>query len=156
MSKYDVARKMRNSMDHIHSQLANIVNSKQSRPTVFGSLSYFVFNSVARTERGKQYGVSVVVHFGNLTDKKQNFHLANPLGRQVRDGMSLFQFSAFDHTLLIDELYDDIQQLANNLELLLQQRVNVEIGRLKGRGIDTDALIAQPASFMAIVKIEKE
>jgi len=83
ISKYAVARTMRNSMDHIDSQLTNIINSKKSKPTVFGCLSYFVFDSTARTEKGQQYGLIVIVHFGNLTDKKQNFPVVNPAGRRV-------------------------------------------------------------------------
>jgi hypothetical protein len=59
-----VVSNMPNKMDHLHSQLTNIISSKKSRPTVFGCLSYFVFNSTGRTEHGQQYGIIVMIHFG--------------------------------------------------------------------------------------------
>jgi hypothetical protein len=75
----------------------------------------------------------------------------NPAGRRVVNGVSLFQFS-FDDTLLIDELYYDIQQLANNLEFTLLQSVSGEIGRLGEQGSDTTGPLAQPTLFIATVR----
>jgi hypothetical protein len=153
ISKYAAATTMRNWMDHIHTQLNNFINSKKARPTVFGCLSYFVFDNTRRTEDGKQYRDVAIVHFGSLADKKQNFPLVNPLGRWAVNGVGLFQFSAFEDTLLIDDLYDDIRQLANNIEFTLLDCVNREVGKLKEQGIDTTGPLTQSTSFIATVRL---
>jgi hypothetical protein len=152
ISKYAAARSMRNCMDHIHGQINNFIDSKKSRPTVFGCLSYFVFDNAWRNESGQHYGLIVIVHFGNLTDKKQNFPVVNPAGRRFVSGASLFQFSAFEYTLLIDDLYYDVQQLANNIEFTLIDGVNREVNKLKEQGIDTTGPLAQPVSFIATMR----
>ncbi len=153
ISKYAAATAMRNCMDHIHRQLNNFINSKKARPTLFGCLSYFVFDNTWRTEDGNQYGHVAIVHFGSLADKKQNFPLVNPLGRRVVNGVCLFQFSAFEDTLLIDDLYDDVEQLAKNIEFTLMDCVNREVGKLKDQGIDATGPLAQSTSFIATARL---
>jgi hypothetical protein len=54
ISLYSVTSKMLNKIDHIHSNMDNIMNSSKSRPTIFGSLSYFVSNNTMRNDTGKR------------------------------------------------------------------------------------------------------
>jgi hypothetical protein len=96
ISIYSVASKMLNKIDHIHSNIQNIMNSNKSRPTIFGSLSYFVSNNTMKNASGQKHGIIVCVNFGSLTDKRPDFPAIIPLGKPVANGASLFAFYAFD------------------------------------------------------------
>jgi hypothetical protein len=146
---------LRNTMDHLGSKINNILKTKKLRPTLFGCLSYLHFNSNLRTETGQYCGLIVMIHFGNLSvaDNSENFPLINPLGKPIKNGASLFQFSAFDEVLLIDTLHDDIIGLADSLEFAIFQSVSREAAKMTARSESTDGLLSQPSSHMVILAI---
>ena len=54
---YSVAGKMLGKMDHINSNIENIINSNKSRPTIFGSLAYFVSDNNMKSDSVRNTGL---------------------------------------------------------------------------------------------------
>jgi len=134
--------------------LNNIVGSKKHRPTLFGALSYLQFYRLDDTGYPNDTGLIVSVPFGTLLSRAQNFPVVNPMGRHLSDGASLFQFSAFDSTLNVDQLWYHIPRLADHLESSVRDSINAHIARMNVAGISTDEVIVQPPTVTSVLMIK--
>lgn len=150
ISTYHVATTMRNKMDHLHEGLNNMVGAKRSRQTLLGVLSYFQYALRGSDGLPSREGIIVTIPFGTLADKPDNFPMVNPAGQFLRDGTSLFKFSAFGLTLEIDILRANISRFAAYLDSSVRHSLNVHIEQLKSEGKTTDGLLSQaPTAILA-------
>jgi hypothetical protein len=94
----------------------------------------------------------VWVSFGNLINKKSEFPAIIPAGKVFTNGASLFEFHAFDSTLPIHLLFNDIAVLSGHLESVVRESADAEIERLKSEGAETANLLIQPTSFIATAR----
>jgi len=145
--RYEAATFIRNAMDHLKDNVANLASAKKARPTIFGVLSYFRYAGLrSETVRG-HYGKVFIVPFGHFLKKRHDFPGVNPAGKKFRrDTTDLFRFSAFDWSLDIYELFDDLPGLANELEHTARNAVTLAANNGDiVRGPDRKLRIEQPA-----------
>ncbi|MEE8294937.1 MAG: hypothetical protein V3R64_04430 [Sphingomonadales bacterium] len=110
---HSAARNLRNYMDHLAGNISNIVNSKKRWPPIYGALS---FVSAHPNEKGEiEEAVVILVTSGSFKDKS-TLPVVNPAGRELKIPVGLFQISAFDQTLYISKLYEDVKKIREFFE----------------------------------------
>lgn len=119
---WEVASTVRNKMDHLHTNLPNLAESKAKRPTTFGALSYFRADQPKINGRVVA-GRIITIPLGSISHAPLEFHAVNPAGRAITLPIDLFQFSAFDSRLPIYKLFDAIPALANHLDAELRDQL---------------------------------
>ena len=156
--RYEIARTMRNVMDHLNNNIPNLANLRQGRPTVFGSLAYFKYVGIRQDKDGNDihFGRSVVIPFGHLIHAAHNFPGVNPSGKSIsRVSTDLFAFSAFGSTLDIYKLFDDLPALARHLEDQARGSILAQAMEISAReGVDIAELLKQPGEAIIMCDVE--
>jgi hypothetical protein len=98
---------MRNRMDHLAQNFQNISKKKGIVPPIFGALSWFVVDDTRCVIKENEVlvggGFSVAIMAGTQSTDETLFSVVNPVGRNFELPVGLFELTAFDWTLKIDE-----------------------------------------------------
>jgi hypothetical protein len=98
------ARQLRNKMDHLAGNVANLASQTGPVSALFGSLSFFVMESATR-------GTAIVIQAGSV-GPNESWHVVNPAGRVMTLPADLFTLNAFG---IIFELAPAIRALKDLL-----------------------------------------
>jgi hypothetical protein len=122
ISKYQSTRTLRNHMDHLTQNAANVASSK-NRPPVFGVLGYVcVPDSLLEVNDGKvtvRGGGMVAVSSGRFVGEKK-LRLVNPSGRTLPIPVGGFELQAFGQFLDLEQAESDLRELLVELNKTLE------------------------------------
>ena len=103
----DIARRLRNKMDHLPQMAVNLASRKGTVSPLFGSLSYILVGDeniqVVNGER-KIVRPTTVTHLsGSILAGDVTFKIVNPAGRQIPNKISFVELYAFGEEIQIDD-----------------------------------------------------
>lgn len=103
VEEHAAVTRLRNNMDHLSSNLNNLVNSKGRRPPIYGGVSFI---STKRDEDGQFSKSSMVtITAGALNKPKLRLRIANPAGQIIELPVGFFHLTAFDSRENLSALY---------------------------------------------------
>jgi hypothetical protein len=149
VSKFESATLIRNRMDHLHSQLGNLANTKEQRPPILGVLSYCRLEesdlAVGQDGTLRPVGCEIVtLAAGNLAMTNHSFEAVNPAGKIITAPVGLFQFEAFDQKLDISELRSGLDDVVKFFDTKVRKNVEDSIReQANEHGLDPETLIAE-------------
>lgn len=147
----EIANKMRNRMDHLPEMIPNLAKKTKPSPPVYGAFSFGRFYL-------DQAGISIenadiyLITAGSLTHKSHKWPMPAPAtaGRILDIPVGMFEFSAFDWTLDVSSMVQNLPTLVNDLSANLENA----LGELAANeNIDTATLMADHADSIAMVLI---
>jgi hypothetical protein len=157
--KYEQATTLRNRMDHLDMALDNLGRMKKAQSLAFGSLGYYHALDPRKNANGEmvEFGLSVIVMFGNLTNKHHKFPLVSPRGFGVCNPTGFFQLSAFDVTFPFYRLEQELPDLADFLDASIEPAITKQLQDLsKQMGSDISELLSRSQSFVMVAEMESE
>jgi hypothetical protein len=150
VKKHQIMKKLRDKMDHLNSNIPNLAAKKKTQSTIFGCLSFFQYPAIREDgSEDDSFGVIYGIPFGSSI-REYGFRAPNPFGKTISARLSLFTFSAFDLTVSMDELSNDIRDLIINLEGHLSSLITKAVEDHKPDGITVEEFLAQPPLGLVI------
>jgi hypothetical protein len=156
LEKFEAATRIRNAMDHLHSNVKNLANKKGSFPPLFGALSFCTVgpDEIVAGEHGKPNirGCKIVtITAGALTHPNHGFRGVNPAGRLIELPVGLFEFEAFEHRLSFSELVSDLRKLVELYDTVVKADRDERIRELaREKGLDGEKLINEHLGSLMI------
>lgn len=153
IEKYENARRLRNGMDHLSQNAANLAKRKGS-PPVFGSLAYVCVppKNIAMTDGEPTLTGAglVLLAIGRATDGGQ-MPAINPLGRPLRVPVGGFQLAAFDEVLELEQAEDDLKELVVEVNDRLEKDLTARIeAAAEQHGLPVEKLMGADARGVSV------
>ena len=103
VEEHAAVTRLRNCMDHLSSNLNNLVNSKGRRPPIYGGVSFIS----AKQNEDDQFSKAsmVTITAGALNKAKLRLRIANPAGQIIESPVGFFHLTAFDSQENLSALY---------------------------------------------------
>jgi hypothetical protein len=159
VAQCEVAWALRNKMDHLNGNIANIVAAKGPSSPLFGALSYFVVLPEDTPEvngvRQVTGGHSVAISAGSSAGE-QIFQVLNPIGAtEFRVPVGLFRFEAFGLQFELERAVEDfrpiIAAMNEKLRATVTEAATAEAARL-GVSVD-EAMKVAPKDFTFVAQM---
>lgn len=154
VEEHAAVTRLRNYMDHLSSNLNNLVNSKERRPPIYGGVSFI---STKRDE-GDQFSKASIVTItaGALNKPKLELRIANPLGQTIELPVGFFHLTAFDSQENLSALYQGATAIRDQFNNEVAQRVCAFLtAHAEEHGEDLRKLLAPVAAgLMLTIDIE--
>ena len=107
---------VRNSMDHLFNMIDNLIKTEQSKPPIFGALSWIRVDPENMIE-GKLVGYTACnVSTGAVLRKPEWTVFDAPDSENIHGPVSSFKFEALDHFVDLTALMADIRALLAHFE----------------------------------------
>jgi hypothetical protein len=142
---------IRNSMDHLHSNIKNIANKKSALPPLFGAMSFSRVEPEHVIE-GKLRGCKVItITAGALTHPNHTFGFLNPAGRSIELPVGMFEFEAFEHRLSLSDLVLDLRKLVEIYDTDVKAEQEEQIRRFaRDNGLDEEKVMNEHLGSLMI------
>jgi hypothetical protein len=147
IKKFETVTLIRNSMDHLHSNIKNVANKKSPLPPLFGALSFCMVGpeQIVAGEHGDttiRGCRAMTITAGALTHPNHKFSLRNPMGRLIELPVGLFDFEAFEHRISFSELIADLRMLVEHYDTVVKADQEEQLRQFaRGNGLDEEKII---------------
>jgi hypothetical protein len=151
LQKYECARKLRNKMDHLSGNAANVAKSK-GRPPVFGALGYIcVPDANLEMVDGRitaTGGGIVTITAGRFEGGK--IELVNPAGLELKVPTGGFRLDAFDEHLDLEGAAKDLRHLVIEINGNFEKKISEQAAVIsKERDIPIAKLLSNPVGGLS-------
>lgn len=109
--KYVSATRLRNYMDHLHSQIGNLASSRKARPPLFGVLHFAVLKKVDHI--GILEFQFVTINSGTFSKPEGEFRYGLPFKKKFERVIDHFQLWASDYRIDISDIVSDAIEIRN-------------------------------------------
>jgi hypothetical protein len=161
IDKFEAVTLIRNVMDHLHTNIDNLANSKKPMPPVFGALS---FCAIANEDLIIEANVAeptarecriVTLTAGALTHPQTRFRAANPLGRLLELPVGLFQFEAFKNVVDFSDLIASLKALVHHFDTVVKPDQEIQLRDFaRQNNLDEEKILTESnVSLMTVVVI---
>jgi hypothetical protein len=156
IEKFGAVTLIRNAMDHLHANINNIANDKESRPPLFGAISFCSATdsdvSVGDAAEPTLAGCRVVtLTAGALTHTRHQFRMLNPVGRLVEFPVGQFQFEAFKHCVNISDIVTDLAALVLHYDTFVKPDQENQLREFaRTNGLDEEKIVNEHHVAMMI------
>lgn len=132
LKRYGDVTRIRNSMDHLHSNLNNLASLKTSRPPLLGAFSFCAIEEQHwRTDetgnRKIDGGKLFLVTAGAFTHREHSVSLPDPWDERGETPVGRFQFHAFDYVVRLSDLVNDLAKLVQHHDTVTKAGVERQI-----------------------------
>ena len=130
---------LRNKMDHLNQQIGNLSKFKDTRPPLFGALSY-IYMPIPRGNIPSKGGVTILISAGTWSHGV-NAQFVNPAGLKLRLPICEFYLQAFDQHLPIEKAALSLRDVIIEVNDLVEKVSREQIQNIsKEKGIPVEQL----------------